>query len=269
LVVFPNCKINLGLHILRKREDGYHDIETVFYPLPFHDALEVIENENELFSTTGLPVGINPNDNLCLKAYTLLKNDFASIPQVQMHLHKGIPAGAGLGGGSADAAFTIKLLNNKFDLQLSIDQMMHYALRLGSDCPFFIINKPCFATGRGEILQEVNLDLSNYKIIIVNPAIHIKTANAFSEIRPKVPPVSLKEIIQKPVNNWKQELKNDFEEIIFKRYPAIDAIKTNLYEAGAIYCAMSGSGSTVYGLFEKDLVPKLSFPDYFVKELHS
>src|SRR6187402_1708961 len=170
MVSFPNCKINLGLNIVNKRNDGYHDIETVFFPVHLRDALEVIEKEKFELSTSGSPIKGEAEKNLCLKAYHSLKNDFPNLPAVQLHLHKVIPMGAGLGGGSADGAFTLKLLNKKFELNLSEKQLIHYSLQLGSDCPFFILNKPCFATGRGEILEQTELDLSEFKILIVHPA---------------------------------------------------------------------------------------------------
>ena len=268
MIVFPNCKINLGLHILNKREDGFHNLETVFYPLPFTDALELMPStNNEIeFTGTGLSVYGNAADNLCVKAYHLLKKDFREIPAVKIHLHKAIPLGAGLGGGSADAAFMLKLLNEKFKLNLSTDQLKSYALQLGSDCPFFIINKPCFATGRGEVLEEVAIDLSGYKIVLINPGIHINTGCAFSQITPAQPAKSIKEIIRQPVNTWKDELKNDFENAVFTAHPAVKAIKEGLYAQGAIYAAMSGSGSTVFGIFEQH-TGSLSLKDsnYFIK----
>ena len=271
MIIFPNCKINLGLHILRKRTDSYHDLETIFYPLPFCDVLETIERKEMsavLFSSSGLSINGDVADNLCVKAYTLLKKDFPQLPAIQMHLHKVIPAGAGLGGGSADAAYTLLLLNKQFQLNLSIERLITYALQLGSDCPFFIINKPCFASGRGEIMETVSLDLSGYKFIIVNPCIHINTAKAFEGITPSLPVKSVKEIIQQPISVWKKELTNDFEKNIFYNYPEIEAIKKKLYDAGAVYSSMSGSGSTVYGIFEKANHIKVELPpNYFVREL--
>ncbi|MBL7744959.1 MAG: 4-(cytidine 5'-diphospho)-2-C-methyl-D-erythritol kinase [Chitinophagaceae bacterium] len=272
MVVFPNCKINLGLNITRKRSDGFHDLETIFYPLPFYDILEVIETaeQNDIaFSTSGIPVEGNAENNLCIKAWRLLKKDIPSMPPVQMHLHKAIPIGAGLGGGSADGAFALKLLNEKFNPGLTTQQLIHYALQLGSDCPFFIINKPCFATGRGELLEAAGIDLSNYKIVIVNPGIHVNTGHAFSMITPAQPDRSVKEIIAQPISTWKTELKNDFEKAVFSQHPEIGQIKDELYESGAVYAAMSGSGSTVYGIFEKEMQLQLSFPShYFVKVLN-
>ena len=277
MIVFPNCKINLGLRILRKRNDGFHDLETVFYPLPLYDVLEIIgdadSNQNETaikFSSSGISITGTTADNLCIKAYHLLQKDFPQLPPVQMHLHKAIPTGAGLGGGSADAAFALKLISEKFNLDLSTSQLINYSLQLGSDCPFFIINKPCFATGRGEILEPLSTDLSAYTFIIVNPGIHINTAKAFSGITPALPAKSVNEIIQQPVETWKAELINDFEKSVFSQHPEIEIIKNNLYQKGAIYAAMSGSGSTVYGIFEKNAIPEFNFPaHYFTKKLQS
>ncbi|MEI6628349.1 MAG: 4-(cytidine 5'-diphospho)-2-C-methyl-D-erythritol kinase [Alphaproteobacteria bacterium] len=267
MVVFPNCKINLGLNILRKREDSYHDLETVFYPIPLNDALEVIRaqstvNSNQ-FTTSGLQIDGNTDNNLCLKAYHLLKQDFLFLPSIQMHLHKVIPMGAGLGGGSADGAFALKLLNDAFHLNLSIQQLIDYALQLGSDCPFFIINKPCFATGRGELMEETALNLSAYQFVIINPKIHIGTGWAFGNIIPKIPEQSIKNIIQQPINTWKDVLANDFELPAIQHYPEIGEIKAELYNQGAIYSSMTGSGSTVYGIFENGQQLKFSFPEHY------
>lgn len=268
MVFFPNCKINLGLNIVGKRTDGYHDLETFFYPVHLKDAIEVIEKPDFQFSASGLDINGNSNDNLCVKAYDLLKKDFPGLPPVHIHLHKAIPTGAGLGGGSADGAFTLKLLNKKFKLELSQKQLMDYALQLGSDCPFFIINKPCYATGRGEMLEESGPDLSGHKIVLVHPGIHISTSWAFAHISPRKPIKPFKEIIRQPVEIWKQELKNDFEQPVFNEYPEIKQIKDDLYAAGAVYAAMSGSGSAVYGIFKKVEDIDVSFPkSYFVKTL--
>jgi len=258
MLSFPNCKINLGLHICDKREDGFHNITTVFYPVGLRDALEIIpapHADNAItFTASGMVVDGNTDDNTCIKAYHLLKKDFPDLPALQMHLHKTIPMGAGLGGGSADGAFALQLLNTKFHLNLSTAALLDYALQLGSDCPFFIINSPCYATGRGEVLEEIALDLSKYKIVLINPGIHVNTGWAFSQgsgPRNKRGPVpSLKELIQQPVATWKETIKNDFEEPVFERYPAIKKIKDDLYARGAVYAAMSGSGSTVFGIFE-------------------
>jgi 4-diphosphocytidyl-2-C-methyl-D-erythritol kinase len=269
MISFPNCKINLGLHIIGKRDDGYHDLETIFYPVRIKDAIEVIEKAPTQFSISGLEIGGEEQNNLCLKAYHLLKKDFPQLPPVHMHLHKLIPTGAGLGGGSADGAFTLKLINKKFDLALSEKQLIGYALQLGSDCPFFILDKPCFATGRGELLDQIAVDLSTYKILIVHPGIHISTAWAFSKLsgsRPRRGPgnsKSSRETIQQPISTWREELINDFEEPVFSQYPEIKKIKDELYDAGAAYSSMSGSGSSVYGIFRKEDRIIVSFPKNF------
>lgn len=269
MIVFPNCKINLGLRILRKRNDGYHDLETVFYPLPFYDALELIPtHEQELsFSTSGITISGDPADNLCVKAYHLLKKDFTQLPGARLHLHKAIPAGAGLGGGSADGAFTLILFNKRFGLELSESDLIRYALELGSDCPFFIINHPCLATSRGEELTRIELELQAYRFVLVNPGIMIPTGKAFAGITPAVPERSVSDIIHQPVETWKTALINDFEKTVFVQYPEIAAIKQQLYDKGAVYASLSGTGSTVYGIFPKDLVSNLDFPGhYFVRQ---
>lgn len=270
MIVFPNCKINLGLHILGKRADGFHNLETVFYPVAVKDALELMPATNSTtdveFTGTGLSVDGNTTDNLCVKAYHLLQKDFPQLPAVKIHLHKAIPMGAGLGGGSADASSMLKLLNERFHLNLSTDQLISYALQLGSDCPFFIINKPCFATGRGELLEEIKLDLSVYKMVLINPGIHVNTGWAFSNITPALPKRSIKEIVQQPVDTWKAELANDFEKPVFAAYPEVKAIKDSLYDQGAVYASMSGSGSTVYGIFHREAAPVLpKDSNYFIK----
>ncbi len=271
MIVFPNCKINLGLNIISKRDDGFHNLETIFYPLPFYDVLEIIQNdkeENELF-LSGIEIEGELNNNLCIKAYELLKEDFPQLPFVNIYLHKNIPAGAGLGGGSADGAFMLVLLNEKFNLQLNEEQLLNYASRLGSDCSFFIINKPCFAQQRGEDLEKISLDLSRYKLILINPQIHIETSWAFSQVTLSALKTSLKELIQKPISEWNQNLKNDFEQPVFNAHPSIQKIKNDLYKTGALYAALSGSGSTVFGIFHKESVINIpAFPkNYFIKEL--
>lgn len=275
MLVFPNCKINLGLHITGKRDDGFHNLETVFYPVPLKDALELIPNTNNNpeveFTGTGLAVDGKTEDNLCIKAWHLLKKYFPQLPPVKIHLHKAIPMGAGLGGGSADASFMLKLLNERFHLNLSTSQLIDYSLQLGSDCPFFIINKPCFATGRGELLEEIAVDLSAYKIVLINPGIHINTGWAFSKLSDGFKPSdslkkSIKETIQQPIETWKAELQNDFEAPVFTAHPEIKTIKDSLYRQGAIYAAMTGSGSTLFGIFNKTIDTR-AFKDknYFIK----
>jgi 4-diphosphocytidyl-2-C-methyl-D-erythritol kinase len=268
MVSFPNCKINIGLNITGKRPDGYHNLETIFYPVQIKDAVEIIESENEsniTFTSTGNILDVKDNDNICVKAYRLLKNDYQQLPSVKMHLHKNIPMGAGLGGGSADASSVLLLLNKKFNLDISIEKLIDYALLLGSDCPFFIINKPCFASGRGEILEEIQLDLSAYKIIIVNPGIHVNTGEAFSNLNQSnfSPIGELQHQIKQDITTWKNFIKNNFELSVFKTYPAIGNIKNTLYENGALYSAMSGSGSTVYGIFKKETILNIKFPTHY------
>ena len=267
MVLFPNCKINIGLRIVDKRADGFHNIETIFYPVALKDAVEITQDASKTkavtWSQTGLNIPGTLTDNLCIKAYQLLKKDFAQLPDIKMHLHKAIPMGAGLGGGSSDAAFILKLLNSKFDLQLPVEQLMEYALQLGSDCPFFILNKPCYGTGRGEILEEIPLDLSAYKILLVNPGIHIDTGWAFSNIRPAKQENNLKDLIARPVETWQQHICNDFEKAVFEAEPGIAEIKTSLLSNGALYASMSGSGSTVFGIFEKSAKPVFKFPAHY------
>jgi 4-diphosphocytidyl-2-C-methyl-D-erythritol kinase len=266
MIVFPNCKINLGLRVLHKRSDGFHELETVFYPIAIHDMVEIIPlkekagGSNITFSQSGLEIDGGQNNNLCIKAIRLLREKFPQIPSIQMHLHKIIPTGAGLGGGSSNAAFTLELMNKICGLDLSTEQLIQLSSELGSDCPFFIINKPCFSKGRGELLEEIELDLSTYKILLVNPGIHINTKEAFAGITPALPEVSVKDIIKKPIHSWKDELKNDFEKTIFKKYPVIEQIKNKMYSNGALYASMSGTGSTVYGIFSKDQMPGILFP---------
>jgi len=261
MVFFPNCKINLGLKILRKREDGYHDLETVFYPLAVKDVLEVIRTESPslTFTATGIPIPGGAGGNLVLKAYDLLKKDFPQLPPVNIYLHKHIPIGAGLGGGSSDGATMLRLLNVRFHLQLTEDELLEYAALLGSDCPFFILNKPCAAGGRGEKLVPIELDLSGYSFVIVHPGIHISTPWAFSQCVPATGGKSLAAIIRQPVDTWAEELVNNFEKPVLSSYPELSLIKEQLYSRGALYAAMTGSGSSFFGIFEKGELPSLTF----------
>jgi 4-diphosphocytidyl-2-C-methyl-D-erythritol kinase len=264
MICFPSCKINLGLLVTQKRADGFHALETVFYPITLTDALEIIIDPNTsaapiTCTSSGLAIKGDPTDNLCYKAYFLLKNDYPSIPNIKMHLHKKIPMGAGLGGGSSDGAFTLVTLNQLFNLQLSEQVLLEYALQLGSDCPFFIINTPAFATGRGEILTPTSIDLSGYTIVIVNPGIAISTKLAFSLITPKIPDTHLAAVIQQPISTWKDALINDFEQPIFNSFPELAKIKETLYQNGAVYASMTGTGSTIYGIFPRSISDSLSF----------
>ena len=265
MIIFPNAKVNLGLNIISKRADGFHNIESIFFPVAINDALEFVVADEMQLTISGLPIDGNSADNLILKAYYLLKKDF-DLSALKIHLHKNIPMGAGLGGGSADAAFLLKELNNYFNLKIDTQKVMTYAALLGSDCAFFILNKPCFSSGRGEVLEPVNLNLGGMKMIVVHPAIHVNTAWAYSKIKPSKPLKSLKKVITQPILTWREELKNDFEVPVFKEFPQIEKIKEQLYQVGALYASLSGSGSAVFGLFENE-VPPIKFPNnYFVSE---
>jgi 4-diphosphocytidyl-2-C-methyl-D-erythritol kinase len=252
MVSFPHAKINLGLNVVRKREDGFHDLQTCFYPIPWTDILEIIPSSSFKFSSSGLTIDGAIDKNLCVKAYNLLREDF-NLPAVQIHLHKIIPMGAGLGGGSSDAAFTLLQLNDHFSLSLSDQQLQEYAASLGSDCAFFISKGAKFGTGRGEILSPIAVPLAGKFIVVVKPPIHVSTADAFSGIVPDEKRTSVREIIGRPIENWRGLLKNDFEETIFRKYPSIQKIKESLYEHGALYASMSGSGSSVFGIFQNEV----------------
>lgn len=257
MITFPNAKINLGLNIIEKRPDGYHNLETIFYPINLQDALEVARQDNDSKEYTlrvcGTSLEIDDEDNLVVKAYKLLKKDHPQMLPIDIHMYKHIPAGAGLGGGSSDAAHMIKLLNEKFLLELSAEQMESYAAQLGADCAFFIKNKPVFATGIGNVFEPIELSLKGYHIVLVKPDIFVSTRDAFSQIKPTRPSVSLKEIVKQPIENWKDSMKNDFEESVFLKFPEVAAIKDELYDLGAVYAAMSGSGSSVYGIFKEPI----------------
>lgn len=248
MISFPNAKINIGLNVVSKRDDGYHNLETIFYPVKLADALEIIESNTTSFSSSGIKIDGNPNDNLVFKAYQILQNDL-DLPPVKLHLHKIIPFGAGLGGGSSDAAFTFKMLNEYFGLALSSDQLEKYAAKIGADCPFFIQNQATFATGIGDQFEPIQLDLSAYQIVIVKPNISVNTPEAYRNIIPQKPKFSLKEIENLEIEEWKRNIQNDFETSVFPLYPEIQELKENLYKLGAVYAAMSGSGSAVFGIF--------------------
>jgi 4-diphosphocytidyl-2-C-methyl-D-erythritol kinase len=266
MICFPNAKINLGLHIVSRRSDGYHNLETIFYPIGMRDALEIIpgplSGEHRFFQT-GIPIGGDPAGNLVMKALKLISAD-REIPPVDVHLLKKIPTGAGLGGGSSDAAFTLRLLNDTFALGYSHDHLLRLAAQLGADCPFFIRNTASFATGIGDMLEPVSLSLDNYFLLLVKPDIAVSTKEAYAMITPLQPAISLREIIKKPVSEWKDWMKNDFEIPVFKKYPEIYAIKQQLYDLGAVYAAMSGSGSAVFGIFEQEPPWQSLFSRHFV-----
>lgn len=248
MIVFPNAKINIGLNVVSKREDGYHNLETIFFPVRLADALEFAEAEKTMLSTSGITINGDPGQNLVLKAYHLLQADF-NLPPLHFHLHKVIPFGAGLGGGSSDAAFTLKMLNEYFTLGLTQQKLELYAAQIGADCPFFVLNKPTFATGIGNKFQNIELNLADYEIIILKPDINVSTPEAYKNVIPRNPKYRLTEIIKTPVSDWKNLVVNDFEKSIFPKYPQIAELKQLLYDMGAAFASMSGSGSAVFGIF--------------------
>lgn len=251
MISFPNAKINIGLHITEKRPDGFHNLETVFVPVEWCDALEWVIADKFEFVATGLAIpGNDPESNLVTKAYRLLQKEY-DLPPLKIHLHKQIPFGAGLGGGSADAAFMLTMLNKTFKLGISEEELLRYAAVLGSDCPFFILNKPVFATGRGEIFSKTDLSLNDMFILLVKPPVEVPTAKAFQNISPKKPEVSLPELLKLPVETWKEKVVNQFETTVFQAYPEIGFVKQKLYDLDAVYASMSGSGSCVFGLFHE------------------
>lgn len=250
MINFPTCKINLGLHILKRREDGYHDIETAMLELPFNDILELVESNEPVFTTSGLE--IPGSGNLVLDAVAEFKRH-KSIPSLAFHLHKLIPMGGGLGGGSSDAAFALKLMRDLYAPEMGNDQLCEMASKIGSDCAFFINGGLQYATGRGEILAPLTFSLKNKYVVLVNLGIHVSTKEAFEGITPSNDRTPLKEILEKPIHTWKEELINDFEEPVFAKYPELARIKNELYEHGAVYAAMTGSGSTLFGIFESEI----------------
>jgi 4-diphosphocytidyl-2-C-methyl-D-erythritol kinase len=250
MINFPTCKINLGLHILKRRKDGYHDVETAMLELPFHDILEFVESEEEAFTTSGLE--IPGSGNLVLDAVAAFRR-YRLFPKLAFHLHKIIPMGGGLGGGSSDAAFALKLMRDKYAPGLPNEVLKAMAATIGSDCAFFIDGGLQFASGRGEVLSPLNLDLKNKWVVLVNLGIHISTKEAYAGVVPNEDRISLKEILAKPIHAWKDELVNDFEQSVFQKYPELAEIKNELYEHGAVYAAMTGSGSTLFGIFETEV----------------
>lgn len=265
MISFANAKINLGLLVTGKRADGYHNIETVFYPVKLYDVVEMLPAKKTCFQSVGLDIP-GQGDNLCERAVELLQKDYALKP-VSIQLLKNIPIGAGLGGGSSDAAYVLKMLNDFNDLGLSMDQLAPYAEQLGADCSFFLKNKAVFASGIGTTFEAVMLDLSAYFIVVIKPEIHISTVEAYSNVIPQIPQVDLRRVIQLPIQEWKYHLVNDFELGIFEKYPQIEEIKHKLYQNGAVYASMSGSGSAVFGIFEQkvdleelEVLGKLYYP---------
>ena len=256
----PIAKINLGLNVVEKRPDGYHNLETVFYPVQIEDALEVYpmdpevpsENDGDL-KVTNITIDGDEQRNLVVRAYNLLKADFPTLPRIHAHLYKGIPTQAGMGGGSSDCGFMITLLNQMFNLGLTDQQMIDYAARLGADCAFFILNRPCYAEGIGEKLQPINLDLKGWYLSLVRPDIPVSTREAFALIKPHHPEVNCREVVKQPVESWRGALVNDFEGSVFAVHPELGAVKDRLYDLGATYAAMSGSGSTLFALSRQPL----------------
>lgn len=273
MICFPNAKINLGLHVVSRRKDGYHNLETIFYPIGLKDALEIIPGEKSTgdkislpifrFFQTGIPIGESPETNLVIKALNSIAAE-KKLPEIDIHLLKKIPFGAGLGGGSSDAAFMLRLLNETFNLGYSEEELRLRAARLGADCPFFIMNRPALATGIGDQLEPIELDVSNYQLLLVKPDIMVSTKEAYAMITPRQPGLPLKEIIRRPPDEWRELLKNDFEPPVFKKFPEICRIKKQLYEMGAVYASMSGSGSSVFGLFESEPDWQGKFEGHFV-----
>lgn len=263
MVVFPNAKINIGLNITHKRPDGFHDIASCFYPVAWTDALEVVPAKTVSFQASGIPVPGEASTNLCLKAYHTLRQEY-DVPPVSIHLLKAIPIGAGLGGGSADAAFTIRALNQLFSLTIPLEKQQDVARTLGSDCAFFIENKPMYCYGKGDEFEDVALRLTGKWIVLVNPGLHISTAEAYAGIIPKAPAAELRTLLNLPLDQWKGKIVNDFEESLFPQYPILAKYKQALYALGAQYTSMSGSGSTLYGIFDEQVEIPNNFGDSIV-----
>lgn len=259
MVVFPNAKINLGLNIIKKRSDGFHELESIFYPVPWVDALEIIPSHVVGFSTSGIQVDGALHDNLCMKVYEAMRERF-DLPPVQIHLHKNIPIGAGLGGGSSDAAFTVKLLHEIFELSLTEVEMENFIRPFGSDCPFFIKNRPLLALGRGDVFEAADVQLKGAWIVLVYPDLFISTKEAYGQVRPQIPANNIRKVNGKGMEAWRGVLKNDFEEALFPSHPVLKALKEKMYMLGASYASMSGSGSTVFGIFDKEPSIDAAFP---------
>jgi 4-diphosphocytidyl-2-C-methyl-D-erythritol kinase len=262
MICFPNAKINIGLNILEKRKDNFHNLESVFYPVGWTDALEIVRADSFQLTLTGIKVEGDPAENLCAKVYQSLREKFKLAP-VHIHLHKNIPVGAGLGGGSSDAAFTLKLLNQLFQLELSTEEMQDFIRPFGSDCAFFIENQPVYAFGKGDQFETIKLDLKGKFLVMVYPALHISTKEAYEGIIPQQPPYRIKESIKSDFSIWREVLANDFEKGIFAKHSLLVHLKEKLYKMGAVYASMSGSGSTVYGIFENEIEVSDSFPSNY------
>ncbi len=265
MVSFPNAKINIGLNITEKRPDGYHNIETIFYPIGLCDKLsfEIAKGDETSLFISGIKIDGDPNDNLIIRAYNLLKNNYY-LPSLNIFLEKNIPFGAGLGGGSADAAFMLKMLNEEFNLNLTPIDLEKFAAELGADCPFFVLNKPVFASGIGNVFSNINISIKGYYIVLVKPNVYVSTSNAYSGVKVQKSAFSLLNLSEKSISEWKDIVVNDFEKSVFLKFPAIAAIKETLYQQGALYASMSGSGSSVYGIFDKKVDVSTLFQDSFV-----
>ncbi len=262
MVVFPNIKVNLGLNIVSKRNDGYHNLESVFLPIPWTDILEITPSKETTIITTGRTIEGNTNNNLCAKAIRLMERNF-DVPNLRLHLHKILPSGAGLGGGSSDGAHTLLLINSLFALNASEEQLIQMAAELGADCPFFIKNKPQYVTGIGEIMEDIAVDLKGKYMAIVFPEILVSTAIAFQGISPRPAKYNTKDILANTsIEQWKEYICNDFEAPVFKTHPIIKEVKSTLYKKGALFASMSGTGSAVYGIFSEK--PDLSGLDNYL-----
>ena len=267
MLTFPNAKLNLGLYITERRPDGFHTLESVFLPLPWTDALELLPapagQPATSIALTGRPIPGNPATNLCVRAYELLQADFPQLPPVQLYLHKIVPIGAGLGGGSADAAFTLKAANELFGLAISVENLEDYARRLGSDCAFFIRNKPVLAVERGDVFEEIDLNLAGTGCVVVYPNLHISTAEAYARIVPRPPAHPLRTALAQPLATWRNTVSNDFEAALAPAHPVLGEVKQQLYAAGAAYASLSGSGSAVYGLWAGGEPAAMRWPEEF------
>lgn len=274
MITFPLAKVNLGLNVVERRADGYHNLQTVFYPVGIKDALEITRMDDAFPSAvdcdikvTNIAIEGDEQRNLVVKAYNLLKKDFPTLPRLHAHLYKGIPTQAGMGGGSSDASAMLVLLNETFGLRLSEQQLINYAAQLGADCAFFIMNRPAYAEGIGERLTPIELSLKGWYMAVVRPDIPVPTKEAFARITPHMPQKCCKDIVMQPVETWKDELVNDFEQSVFAVHPELETIKQKLYEEGAVYAAMSGSGSALFGLFKETRNLTTVFPDMFTATL--
>lgn len=270
MIIFPIAKVNLGLNVVERRPDGYHNLQTVFYPVGIQDALEIFPMAEDFPSevdcdikVSNIPIEGDEQRNLVVRAYQLLKQDFPNLPRLHVHLYKGIPTQAGMGGGSSDASTMLRLLNTSFQLNLSDEKLISYASKLGADCAIFILNRPAYAEGIGEKLYPMDVDLSGWYMAVVRPDIPVPTKEAFARIKPHFPQKCCRDIVMQPVETWKEELVNDFEESVFALHPELAAIKERLYQLGATYAAMSGSGSALFGLFRQPIDLRSSFEGMF------